>query len=188
MSSNDPEHDGGPDAEHPPPEPEPLDIDSAFAAIIAGWADEAPATWPAEEDLGLGRHRRADDSADSGARPDERDDFDGGRDELAVSGTGGPLVPSVEQPLEGPEDDIGRADAFVPPDPPPLPRGDVISRLAWGGVIVGPAFLLLAVLGWRSAPQILVLTALAGFVAGFIVLVARMPKHRDDDDDDGAVV
>jgi hypothetical protein len=189
MTAGDPEHDGGPDAEHQPPtpEPEPLDIDSAFAAIVAGWADESPSTWPAEEDLTQGRHRRVDDpdatAGDPPGRHQERDD-----DELALSGPGGgSLVPSVDQPEEGPEDDIGRADAFVPPDPPPLPRGDAFTMLAWAGVTIGPLFLLISVI-WQSAPQVLVLTALAAFVGGFVTLVARMPKHRDDDDDDGAVV
>jgi hypothetical protein len=188
MTAGDPEHDGGPDAEHPPstPEPEPLDVDSAFAAIVAAWGEEAPATWPAEEELSQGRHRRVDDpdvrSTDPG-RHQERDD-----DDLAMSGPGSSLVPSVEQPEEGPEDNIGKADAFVPPEPPPLPRGDAISRLAWAGVIIGPIFLLIAVMFWPEAPSILLITALAGFTGGFVTLVARMPKHRDDDDDDGAVV
>jgi hypothetical protein len=188
MTAGDPEHDGGPDAEHQPPtpEPEPLDIDSAFAAIVAGWADESPATWPSEEDLTQGRHRRMDDpnrrTTDPPGRHQERDD-----DDLAMSGSGS-LVPSVEQPEDGPEDEIGRADAFVPPEPPPLPRGDAFTMLAWAGVIVGPIFLLLSVIAWQDAPRILVLTALGGFVGGFVTLVARMPKTRDDDDDDGAVV
>jgi hypothetical protein len=186
MSSSDPEHDGGPDAEHPStPEPDPLDVDSAFAAIIAGWAD-APTSgnWPAEEDLSSGRHRRADDP--SGRSIESDDDADDEPDDDSLAPAGGPLIPSIgahhaDRPEEEPE-------AFVPPDPPPLPRGDVVSRLAWAGVLGGPVFLLTAVIGWRSAPPILVLAAIAGFVGGFVALVSRMPKHRDDDDDNGAVV
>jgi len=192
MSSGEPEQDGGPDAEKPPPEPEPLDIDSAFAAIVAGWADESPATWPAEEDLTLGRHRRADDPDDPDDAPTGRraagrkdDDLGGWDDQLALSGAS---IPSVGQPEEGPEDDIGRADEFVPPEPPPLPRGDVVGWLAWAGVILGPIFMLIRVTLWTGAPGLLVLAALAAFVGGFVVLVARMPKHREDDDSDGAVV
>ena len=185
MTAGDPEHDGGPDAENPTPEPEPLDVDSAFAAIVAAWADESPATWPAEEDLTQGRHRRVDDpkgrSTDPPGRHQEPED-----DDLALTGSGS-YLPSVEPSPEGPEDEIGRADAFVPPEPPPLPRGDAFTMLAWAGVVLGPIFLLISVI-WQSAPQPLVLTALAGFVGGFITLVARMPKHREDDDDDGAVV
>lgn len=226
MSSNDPERDGGPDADKPTPEPEPLDVDRAFAAIVAAWAKDSPATWPAEEDLSLGRHRRTDDpppavvegepAADPrpedprpprgraggqeqgtgperwprGRRREDARDDDGTDDDLALTGSfTGPTLPSVEPSEHGPEDDIGGADAFVPPDPPLPPRGDVISTLAWAGVLIGPAFLLLAVLVWRDdAPQMLVLAAVAAFIGGFVTLVARMPRHRDDDDDDGAVV
>jgi hypothetical protein len=188
MTAGDPEHDGGPDAERPPsiPEPEPLDIDSAFAAIVAAWGDEAPATWPAEEELTQGRHRRVDDPDARTAEPgrhQERDD-----DDLALSGPGSALLPEVEPPEAGPEDNIGKADAFVPPEPPPLPRGDLISWLAWSGVAAGTIFLLIAALVWQEAPSGLLITALAGFTGGFITLVARMPTHRDDDDDDGAVI
>jgi hypothetical protein len=190
MTSGDAEHDGapdgGPDAEHPPstPEPEPLDIDRAFAEIVAAWSEESPTTWPADEDLTQGRHRRLDDpnrrTIEPPGRHQERDD-----DELSVAA--GPLVPSVEPPEDGPEDAIGQADAFVPPEPPPLPRGDAITMLAWAGVILGPVVMLISVL-WRHVPQLVVLFALAAFVGGFVVLVSRMPKHREDDDDDGAVV
>jgi len=186
MSSSDPEHDGSPDAEHPSePQPDPLDIDSAFAAIIAGWAD-TPATgnWPAEEDLTVGRHRRTDDPVDAaGNREGERS---GEEPDDSLSPAGGPLIPVLgREPVEERDDD---ADRFVPPEPPPLPRGDLVSRLAWAGVLGGPAFLLTALIVWRGAPHLLVWAAIAGFVGGFVVLVSRLPKHRDDDSDDGAVV
>ena len=188
MSSSDPEHDGVPDAEHPStPEPEPLDVDSAFAAIIAGWAD-APTTgsWPAEEDLTGGRHRRMDDPDEDspGDRPSRRDDPG-----LSLTSPGGPLIPAISLPGDVPdepaEDDF---EGFVPPDPPPIPRGDLVSRLAWAGLIVGPAFLVTSAFFWDNAPELLVLGAIGAFVGGFVTLVARMPKHRDDDGDDGAVV
>jgi hypothetical protein len=195
MTAGDPEHDGGPDAERPPPRPEPdpldlpepRDFDGEFASIIATLADESTPTWPAEEDLSQGRHRRVDDPDASTADPPGRHQILP-HDDLTLSGPAGPMVPSVEPPQEGPEDDLGQADAFVPPEPPPLPRGDLISRLAWAGVVIGPGFLLISVIAWRTAPQVLLLTALAGFAGGFITLIARMPKERDDDDDDGAVV
>ena len=178
MSSSDPEQDGGTDAEHPStPKPDPLDVDSAFAAIIAGWAD-SPATgsWPTEEDLTVGRHRRTGDGPDD----------DGDVEYELLTPTGNPLVPALDLPslVEEPE-----PEGFVPPEPPPLPRGDLVGWMAWIGVIAGPLFLLVVVLGWRSAPQLLIVAALGAFVGGFITLVSRMPKNRDDDDySDGAVV
>jgi hypothetical protein len=77
---------------------------------------------------------------------------------------------------------------FEPPAPPPLPTGDTITRLAWAGLIGGPAYLFGSVLaGWVIEPWIGAVT-LGAFTAGFITLVARM--HNDDEprDDDGAVV
>lgn len=207
MSSGDPEHDGSPDAEKPStPEPDPLDVDSAFAAIIAGWAD-APSvgSWPADEDLSVGRHRRADDDTpddaatkDGAGRDDpaarDRSGRDAAapnhRDELAdrpLPPPDGPLIPIYRLPGEV-EPEPEEAEGFVPPEPPPIPRGDLVSRLAWSGLILGPAFLLTSAMFWRSAPQLLVVAAVGGFVGGFVTLVWRMPKHRDDNDDDGAVV
>ncbi|MEJ2579451.1 MAG: hypothetical protein P8Z68_10225, partial [Kineosporiaceae bacterium] len=61
-------------------------------------------------------------------------------------------------------------------------------RLAWAGVIGGPLGLLIAALGWGSVSSLLVMVSAAAFVAGFVVLVARMPTERPDDPDDGAVV
>jgi hypothetical protein len=78
-------------------------------------------------------------------------------------------------------------ERYHPPEPPPLPRGDMVSRFAWGGVLGAPLFFLLAALFWHSAPTWLVMGAVAAFIAGFVTLVVRMPDHRDDDDD-GAVV
>jgi hypothetical protein len=77
---------------------------------------------------------------------------------------------------------------FEPPDPPPLPRGDIYSRLAWAGVIGGPLFLLIAAIVGGALPSMLIATALVAFVGGFVTLVARMPGERSDDEDDGAVV
>lgn len=78
-------------------------------------------------------------------------------------------------------------DAFVPPEPPPIPRPrDVIARFAWTGLIGGPAL----VIATRAAGWDRLLTGLGilAFAAGFVVLVARMGDHGRDTDDDGAVV
>ena len=96
----------------------------------------------------------------------------------------GPPAPGPRDWAAADEPDEG----FVPPEPPPLPRGDLVGRLAWAGVLLGPAFLLLSALVWDEAgPLPLALAALA-FIGGFVTLVARLPARRDDEDDDGAVV
>ncbi len=81
-------------------------------------------------------------------------------------------------------------DHYTPPEPPPLPEGDTVSRLAWVGVVGGPAFLLLALLlGWQLDVWQPV-AALLAFIAGFLTLVVRMRDRPADGDgpDDGAVV
>lgn len=77
---------------------------------------------------------------------------------------------------------------YIPPAPPPLPRGDLVSRFAWLGAVGGPLLILAAVL--LPLPDILAGLGLAGFIAGFGVLVARMPNRARQDDgwDDGAVL
>jgi len=98
-----------------------------------------------------------------------------------------PWDPSPEPPDEGKEP-AAHEEHFEPPAPPPLPSGDTVSRFAWAGLLLGPAYLLLCVLvgwaipGWAGA------LALGAFVAGFVTLVARMRDDEGPRDDNGAVV
>jgi hypothetical protein len=109
--------------------------------------------------------------------------IDAGLSNIAPPDTGPPPPAEVGRDQAPPAD-----EHFEPPTPPPLPTGDVITRLAWAGVVGGPAYLFVSVVvGWAIQPWAGAL-ALTSFVAGFITLVARM---RDDDeprDDNGAVV
>lgn len=77
---------------------------------------------------------------------------------------------------------------FIPPEPPPIPRGDTVSRFAWLGAVGGPILMVLTAL--LDLPSPVAALGLAGFVAGFGVLVARMPDRARTDDgwDDGAVL
>ncbi len=160
-----------------------LDVDTAFAEIVAGWAADAPAgigPWPASEDV---------DPEDSSQRRDRRarhlrDDAEAG----PPAAEAGPTLSAYWRDGGVDEAAASDPDRFVPPDPPPLPRGDLLFRLAWAGVIGGPLFLVIAVIFWPSLPQTLLLVALMAFVGGFVTLVARMPGERGEDDDDGAVV
>ncbi|GAB2680304.1 hypothetical protein [Thalassiella azotivora] len=125
----------------------------------------------------------ADDGEDDGWGDDEWDaprSHVGGQAALDV----GAHQDAVAARSAAAEDD----ERYVPPEPPPLPTGDTVSRLAWGAVLGAPLFFLLAALFWRSAPTILVVAAVAAFVAGFATLVLRMPDRDDDDPDEGAVV
>jgi hypothetical protein len=140
------------------------DLDAAFAAIIADW-DEIPSLDDPVDDEEAPPRRRASDL---------------------------PVVDSSDEP-SGPRDwtaaDDPDDDRYHPPEPPPIPRGDLVGRLAWAGVLVGPAFLLCAGLLWRDAPRLYLTLAVLAFVGGFVTLVLRLPADRDDTDgDDGAVV
>jgi hypothetical protein len=77
---------------------------------------------------------------------------------------------------------------FVPPEPPPLPRADLITTAAWVGAIGAPfALLLVVALGWTPAWLMIALTV--AFVGGFALLLTRLrDQHDPSDPDDGAVV
>ena len=76
----------------------------------------------------------------------------------------------------------------MPPEAPPITSTDLVSRLAWLGVLGGPLFLLVAALVSHALPAVVVLFALGAFIGGFVTLVVRLPRDRGDDGDDGAVV
>lgn len=203
-----PDRDGDTDAERSTGDEQPdrLDIDARFAAIVANWGDEPPRSWPTPEEAAETRRRNEEDDPDSAPSPGRMRGSEWGNDwefadeDPVPSGAGrrdlGPLdEPDPDELPEelrsaGPRDFSPTAEperGYEPPEPPPLPRGDLVGRLAWAAVIGGPLFLLLSVLIERP-PQLYILIALAAFAGGFVTLVARMPKHRDDDGDDGAVV
>jgi hypothetical protein len=156
-----------------------LDIDAAFAAIVAEYGRApagGPGPWPASEDVD-------DDAPDAPVGP-------------TVLPDPGRLRAGQRTPRHRlPDGSVDPADAddphdrFVPPEPPPITSADLASRLAWLGVLGGPLVLLLAALAWSRLPTYIVLLALAAFVGGFVTLVARLPRDREDgSDDDGAVV
>jgi len=169
-----------------------LDVDAAFAAIIAGFADPLPpgaGPWPAAEDVPADARPSDTGDEDSTAFPDParlrpttrtpRHRLPEGTPDPADGGTGHPA-----RSVPGDDDEEG----FVPPEPPPITSTDLASRLAWLGVLGGPLVLLLAALTWSRLPTLVVILTLAAFVGGFITLVARLPRDRDDGPDDGAVV
>jgi hypothetical protein len=158
----------------------PLDVEAAFADIVAHWDDKGRTpvgSWPVQEDLGptiIG--------------DDLTDDEPGIEDETPASGSSYtvPLAPADWVPRV-PEPTV--EEGYVPPDPPPLPRGDLIGWFAWTAVIGGPLFLLLASQVWTDIGRIWIMLAVLAFIAGFAAIVARLPSSRNDDDpDDGAVV
>ncbi len=199
----------------------PSDEDAAWAAIVAGYGEEPPdppgaKPFKSVEDLALlepETNEPPERSADTergtqkqdAPAPDEDSaqdrDRDPDQDRDRNRGKQNPLGSSVSfapglAPASGPRDHTPPETSddeghFVPPEPPPLPEGDVTSRFAWLAVVGGPILLLLAVLlGWDMTWWLATL-CIGGFLGGFGTLVARMSPGDDEDGDDpgrGAVV
>ncbi|MCG2798292.1 MAG: hypothetical protein L6367_07100 [Cellulomonas sp.] len=87
------------------------------------------------------------------------------------------------------EQEVDEQEHFVPPEPGPVLGGNPLLTASWLVVAAMPLFWLVAAIGWRSAPDVLVQASVVVFVLAVGVLVWRMPHRRDPDDgDDGAVV
>ncbi|MGW1881719.1 hypothetical protein [Streptomyces sp. NPDC001970] len=190
-------------------DPQPIDEEAAWAAIVAAYGDE-PADPPGArpfksvEDLAglnkLVKNDAASPQAGDGDDDEDEDDRRPGPDRPLGSsivfapgvgvGGGGPRDYEV---AEASDDDLEETDEghFVPPEPPPLPEADTTAKFAWLAVIGGPVLLLLAVLLQWDMTWWLTTLGVGGFLGGFATLVARMSHGDDEDDDDpgrGAVV
>jgi hypothetical protein len=164
----------------------PLDVEAAFADIVAHW-DEDHATpvgsWPVQEDVDT------DDAPPAQAEPPAQPAPP--EEPMSFSAYDGPAVPLAPTGWSPREElpDTSEPEGYVPPEPPPLPRGDALGWLAWMAVLGGPLFLVFASLWWTDVGRFWILVAVLAFIAGFAAIVARLPDHRSDDGpDDGAVV
>ncbi len=187
------------DRDHPGDAERDADLDAAFADIIARWDDDTAGpvpAWPASEDL------EPTTDPDGDGAPDERSLLDGAAepdepprptsmDQIRIMRDSPLPAPEPVEPSPGPRDwELAGVpdDHYEPPEPPPIPRGDLAGQLAWAGLLLGPAFLLFAGLFWRDVGRMWLAIAAAAFVGGFVALVVRLPHSRGEDDDDGAVV
>lgn len=101
----------------------------------------------------------------------------------------GPTDQPRHQPPDQPHDRRNTDDEhFVPPEPPPVPRGTPARRLAWAGLFAFPLLMILAVVFRWSFPAWLSMLLIGAFVGGFVFLVATMPRDTGDGWGDGAVV
>ncbi|MFF4225265.1 hypothetical protein ACFYZH_20725 [Streptomyces abikoensis] len=179
---------------------DPLDEDRAWAELVAAYGeqpDPEKGRWPATGDLD-----EAKDAAPEPARPESAPEEKPppaaperpGGSVVFAPGIG-PRDWTMPEPEPGPTDTGAGAPAadeghFVPPEPPPLPTGDVTSRFAWLAVLGGPLLLLVMVLLRQELTWWVTTLGVGGFLGGFATLVLRM-KDGDEDDDDpgrGAVV
>ncbi|GGW31858.1 hypothetical protein [Streptomyces xantholiticus] len=174
-------------------EPQPIDEDAAWAAIVAGYGEE-PADPPgvkpfkSVEDLALLEGDVNETPEQVGRTEEEKPAL--GSSITFAPGVGGPRDYEVAEPSDDDFDDTDEGH-FVPPEPPPLPEADVTARFAWLAVIGGPVLMLVAVVLRWDMTWWLTTLCIGGFLGGFATLVARM-SHGDDDDPDepgrGAVV
>ncbi|HZX37391.1 MAG TPA: hypothetical protein VFF37_03470 [Streptomyces sp.] len=193
-------------------EPQPIDEEAAWAAIVEGYGEEPsdpPGAKPFKsvEDLALlegdlNKTPKDDRAAEARPEPDPEDPStgpearpDADKPALGSSITFAPGIggPRDYQVAAAKDDDLDESDEghFVPPEPPPLPEADVTAKFAWLAVVGGPVLMLVAVLLQWNMTWWLTTLCVGGFLGGFGTLVARMSHGDDEDDDDpgrGAVV
>ena len=180
-----PDESDRPDPEQRQPDDlsDPQAIEAAFDAIVAGIdQDTGGAPWPPAE---------GDPPADSPPKPTDvdrpvrtpRPDWEGW-DDIRVPA---PEPDDIDEP-----DELDDADDehYVPPAPPPVPRGDRIIRWAWAGAVGAPLLaIVLPLIGWQIDGLVGALLV-AAFLGGFVTLVSRLRSgpRIDDGPDDGAIV
>ncbi len=147
---------------------QPDNVDDTFARIVAGY-DSRPergdvAPWPAAEDV--------EEQTTSVDAPFEYRQAD----------------PFGFQPAAAPGWD--EEDHFVPPAPPPLPRPEPLTLLAWAGVLGAPFAFVLAAVSGLVLPRMVTGALVVGFVGGIFWLIATTSRRPGEgyDPDDGAVV
>ena len=164
------------------------DEDAVWQQIVASYndtaeRDSADQPWPDSENLPAEQPRRVVRPPEFDGPPfDEAGFEDPAFDDAAFD---------AQRPGSARAPDLEDADGhFVPAVPPPLPRTDLTTKMAWVALFGGPAYLLLAAMAnWRLEGWTLFL-AVAAFIGGFVALVIRMGDGPPNDSgwDDGAVI
>jgi hypothetical protein len=139
-----------------------LDVDAAFAEIVARWEPSSPGADDAEP-IVVRRERTP--------MPE-------------------PVRLPVSEPADEDDEITGEGDHFVPPPPPPLPTVEPRRKLAWIGLVGAPVLALLFIALGVVVPGWMALFMVAAFVGGFGYLVATMGSSPSDpwSGDDGAIL
>lgn len=166
-----------------------FDADAIFADIVAHLNDVA-----AEPERAAGPS--AEDVATPDAATDDGAAHDGPADQPSAAHDHPPSVqppwlPAPDHPQATPTPQVWRAydvdeeyeEHFEPPPVAPLPAGDLQFWAILAGMGGGPLLLLYLILFNRNASSYWTLTAFVMSVGGFALLVARLPRDREDGDD-----
>ncbi|MFC5906442.1 hypothetical protein [Streptacidiphilus monticola] len=156
-----------PDAANGGQQRKPTD-DEVFAELVAGFdapAERSEHDWPDAEDTG--DTGDADGYRDLTPRPVIRP--------LPVVRAVPPVDPRAWSPAEDPDE-----FHFVPPEPPPIPKAQTVTRVSLLALVAGVALLLLS--GFGQVPGLAGFLGAASLLGGIAGLVSRL--HNPDDDDD----
>ena len=154
-------------------------VDRAFAEMVAGYhltADRPTPVQPEASTAAAAERSSGDPEHPPAAEPDPHwaDNH-----------------PLFRFPTEAVERGIDpapeRGEAYVPEPLPPLPRPAAPALLGWMGIGWAALVVLAAAFGARF-PTWVGWVAVVGFLAGFGVLISRLPRHRPPDAGDGAVL
>lgn len=94
------------------------------------------------------------------------------------------------EPPPGPRDYTSFEDdePFIPPDPGPVTGSDPFLTMGWTLLVGGLLVILASLIFWPSAPRPFHLGCTISVLIGAAILVWRMPREKEEDDDFGAVV
>lgn len=157
--------------------------DGATGSAAGGSSDEA--AW---QDL-VARFELSAPEADNGAAPwPEREDLAGSAP--SSPGPGSAATGPGSGPRDSPAPEDPEDEHYVPPEPPPLPKLNPGTKLAWLALFGGPAYLLIFTAAGWPVSGVAAFLCIAAFIGGFAALVIRMDNGgpRDSGPDDGAVV
>ncbi|HZW43862.1 MAG TPA: hypothetical protein VFF32_05660 [Dermatophilaceae bacterium] len=160
-----------------------FDPDAMFADIVAHWNDAAPEPGPTPRPSA----DEAPGDAEAGAQtadqpPVDHHHFDVDPPEALPTPAQPQAIPAP-QAWRAHEVDPEYEEHFEPPPTAPLPVGDLQFWAIIAGMCGGPLLLLYLVLFNREAGSGWMLTAIAMSVGGFALLISRLPRDHEDDDD-----
>ena len=150
-------------------------VDRAFAELVAGYhltAERPPVEQPAESRSDADTPSRPVAEAEAATDPDPH------------WADNHPLFHLPPQPPAKPLDPI---EHYVPEPMPPLGRPGPAVLLGWVGIGWAVLVVLAAAFGARF-PSWVAWAAVVGFLAGFAVLISRLPRERPPGSGDGAVL